>query len=169
MVDIIQKKHASILTLHEHCQASTRDIAKSCNVSQTTVARIIGQFKEIESITSKRKENFGKKQKTCPRDGVYPLRMKKLESTKTSGDLQKDLSSTGVEINASLIRRQFVLGGRKATRPQKNQLLPLEMKKKKLAWTKNTLAGLRLTGRNIYIPMKAGTGKANSVYKKKIW
>ena len=64
MADITLKKRASILTLLEHCQASTRDIAKLYNVGQSTVARIIRQLKETESLTSKRKRNCGRKQKT---------------------------------------------------------------------------------------------------------
>ena len=64
MADITLKKRASILTLLEHCQVSTRDIAKLYNVGQSTVARIIRQLKETESLTSKRKRNCGQKRKT---------------------------------------------------------------------------------------------------------
>ena len=64
MADITLKKRASILTLFEHCQASTKDIAKLYNVGQSTVAQIIRQLKETESLTSKRKRNCGRKRKT---------------------------------------------------------------------------------------------------------
>ena len=41
-----KKKRAGILTLLEHCQASTRDILKLYNVGQSTIARIINHIKE---------------------------------------------------------------------------------------------------------------------------
>ena len=134
MADITPKKRACIWAFHEHCQASTRDIAKLYNVSQSSVARIIKQFKETGS--PKRKGKCGRKRKTTARNDAYLLRKSKLDPRKTSSDLQKDLSTAGVEISASLVRRRLVFGGRRATRPQKKQLLTVHMKKKRLAWAK---------------------------------
>ena len=128
MADITPKKRACILTLHEHCQASTKDIAKLYNVNQFSVARIIRQFKETESLSLKRK--------TTAKDDAYLLRKSKLDPRKTSSDLQKDLSAAGVEISESLVRRRLVFASRKATRPQKKQLLTVHTKKKRLAWAK---------------------------------
>ena len=155
MADITPKKRACIWAFHEHCQASTRDIAKLYNVSQSSVARIIKQFKETGSLSPKRKGKCGRKRKTTARNDAYLLRKSKLDPRKTSSDLQKDLSTAGVEISASLVRRRLVFGGRRATRPQKKQLLTVHMKKKRLAWAKNTENGLRLTGRRFYFQMKA--------------
>ena len=67
---------------------------------------------------------------------MYLLRKSKLNPRKTSSDLQKDLSAAGLEISASLVKRQLVLAGRKATRPQKKQFLTVNIKKKRLAWAK---------------------------------
>ena len=121
MADITPKKRACILTLCEHCQASTRDIAKLYNVSEFSVARIIRQFKN-GSLLSKRKGKCGQKRKITAKDDAYLLRKSKLDPRKTSSDLQKDLSSAGVEISASFVRRRLVFSGSKATRPQKKQL-----------------------------------------------
>ena len=61
MANITPKKRASILALHEHCQALTRDIAELYNVSQSSVARIIRQLKETRTLSSKRKGKCGQK------------------------------------------------------------------------------------------------------------
>ena len=105
-------------------------------MGQTTVARIIRQFKETGSLTPKRKGKCGRKRKTTPKDDSYLIRKSKLDPRKTSSDLQKDLASSGVEISASLIRRRLISAGRKARRPQKKQLLTLKMQKKRLKWAK---------------------------------
>ena len=133
MAVITPKERASILSLHEHCQASTGEIPKLCNIGQTAVARIIMQFKETESLTPKRKGKCGQKRKTTAKDHAYLLRKSKLDPKKGSSDLQKDMSAAGVEICASLVRKRLALIGIKAPRPQKKQLLTLEMKKKRLA------------------------------------
>ena len=155
MADITPKKRTCIWTLHEHCQASTRDIAKLYNVSEFSVVRIIRRFKEIGSLSPKRKGKCGQKRKTNAKDDAYLLRKSKLDPRKTSSDLQKDLSAAGVEISASLVRRRLVFSGRKATRPQKKQLLTAHIKKKRFAWAKKTENGLRLTGRRFCFRMKA--------------
>lgn len=136
MADITPKKRASILTLHEHCQASSRDIAKLYKVGQTTVARIIRQFKDTGSLTPKRKGKCGRKRKSTPKDDAYLLRKSKLDPRKTSSDLQKDLASAGVKISASLVRRRLVFAGRRARRPQMKQLLTQKMQKKRRTWAK---------------------------------
>ena len=53
MADITLKKRASILMLLERFQASTRDIAKSYSVGQSTAVQIIRQLKETVSLTPK--------------------------------------------------------------------------------------------------------------------
>ena len=101
------------------------------------------------------KRKLWTKTKNTVKDDAYLLRKSKLNPRKTSSDLQKDLSAAGLEISASLGRRQLVLGDRKATRPQKKQFWTVDMKKKRLAWAKNTENGLRLTGRRFCFRMKA--------------
>ena len=133
---ITLKKRASILTHLEHCQASTKDIAKLYNVGQSTVARIIRQLKEKGSLTPKRKGNCGRKQKLTAKNDAYLSRKSKLDPRKTNSDLQKDFSAAGLEISASLVRTRLVLVVRKATKPQKKQFLTVDMKKKRLAWAK---------------------------------
>ena len=105
-------------------------------MGQSTVARIIKQFKETGSVTPKQKGNCGQKRKTIAKDDAYLLRKSKLDPKKTSSDLQKDLSPARLKISASLVRRRLVLAGRKATRPQKKQFLTVDIKKKRFAWAK---------------------------------
>ena len=105
-------------------------------MSQSSVARIIRQFKETGSLSPKRKGKYGRKEEVTAKDDAYLLRKSKLDHRKTSSNLQKDLSAARVKISACLVRKRLVFAGRKATRPQKKQLLTIYMKKKRLAWAK---------------------------------
>ena len=91
MADITLKKRASIFMIHEHCQALTRDIAKLCNVDQTTLVRIIKQFKETVSLTlppPQKSVGENRKLKTTTRDDAYLLKKSKLDPRKTGSDQQ---------------------------------------------------------------------------------
>jgi len=136
MADTTPKKRASIVTLHQRCQRSSRDIAMTVGVSQSTVCRVIRQFKATGSFTSNRKGKCGRKRKTTPKGDAYLIRNSKINPRKTRSDLQKDLEYSRVKISASFVRR-LVLAGRKARRLQRKQLLTEKMRKKRFSWAKN--------------------------------
>ena len=83
-------------------------------LSQSSVARIIRQFKETGLLSPKRKGKCVRIRKATAKDDAYLLRNTKRDPRKTSNvlqkdlqitkdlqnDLQKDLSEAGVEINA---------------------------------------------------------------------
>ena len=53
-----------------------------------------------------------------------------LDPRKNSFGLQRDLALTGTEIRAIAVKKRLFLGGRKAIRPVKKQLLTDNIKKK---------------------------------------
>jgi len=127
MADTTPKKRSSIVTLHQHCQKSSRDIAETVGAIQSTVSRVIKQFKATGSFTPNRKGKCGRKRKTTPKGNAYLMRNSKINPRKTSSDLQTDLKHSGVKISASLLRRRLVLACRKARRAQRKQLLTENM------------------------------------------
>ena len=64
------------------------------------------------------------------------MRQSKLDLRKTSFDLRRDIAFTGTEISVSAVRKRLIMGGRKAIRPVKKQLLTDKMKKKRHEWAK---------------------------------
>jgi len=129
MADTTPNKRSSIVTLHQHCQRSSRDIAKTGAVGaiQITVSRVIRQLKATGSFTPNRKGKCGRKRKTTPTGDAYLMRNSKIKPRKTSSDLQNDLEHSGVKISASLVRRRLVLAYRKARMAQRKQLLAENM------------------------------------------
>ena len=124
------RKRASILSLWKHAELSQREIARCLNVNQSTVPRLIKQVTKTGSTTPQKKGNCGRKCKTIPRDDASVMRQSKLNPRKTSIDLQRDLAFTRTEITASAVRKRL-MGGRKAIRPVKKQLLTDKMEKKR--------------------------------------
>jgi hypothetical protein len=61
------------------------------------------------------------------------LRSSRLHPTITSKDLQRDLLDSGIDTDASTVRRRLLEVGRKARKPVKKQLLTPVMEQKWLA------------------------------------
>ena len=66
--DTIPKKRKSVLTFHNHSQNPSRDFTGIFDVSQSTVSRIIRQFKDTGTTSLKRKAKCGRKSKTSAKD-----------------------------------------------------------------------------------------------------
>jgi hypothetical protein len=62
------------------------------------------------------------------------LRNNRLHPTMTSRDLQRDLLTSGIDIDASTVRRRLLIVGLKARKPIEKQLLTPAMKQKRLGW-----------------------------------
>ena len=58
------------------------------------------------------------------------MRQSKLDPRKNNFGLQRDLALAGTKISAIAVKKRLVMGGRKAIRPVKKQLLTDNMKKK---------------------------------------
>ena len=112
MADISPRNCASIVTLHQYNQASSRDISK-IGVPQTSVFRIIKQYQATGSLSPKWKGKCGHI-KTTAKDDVYTLKKSKQNPSKHSVKITNDLAHAGVEISASLVQRQLVAMSRKA-------------------------------------------------------
>ena len=86
MADISPRKRASIVTLHQYNQASSRDISK-IGVPQTSVSRIIRHYQTTGSISPKRKGKCGHKRKTTAKDDAYILKKSKQDPSKSSVEI----------------------------------------------------------------------------------
>jgi hypothetical protein len=62
------------------------------------------------------------------------IEKQQVTSNNESKDLQRNVSTSGFEIDASTVRRRLLHLGRKARKPIKKQLLTSAMKQKRLAW-----------------------------------
>jgi len=74
----------------------------------------------------------------------------KTNARKISSDPQNDLEYSEVKISASLVRRRLVLAGRKASKPQTNQLLTEKMQCKRFSWAQGTNNGVQKLGKRFY-------------------
>jgi transposase len=132
-IGITPKKGAKIVALNEHTSMTVRDIASVAGVAKSSVSRIICAYKYSGPVSPNRKGNCGTKRKTTPRTDELLLRNSRLHPTLTSKDLQRDLLTPGIDIDASTVRRTLLEDGRKAREPIKKQLLTSAMKQKRLA------------------------------------
>ena len=102
------KKRTEILTLHQHCSKTQREIVKLVGVSQASVSRIVKKGSERGSLSLKRKGNCDRKRKTSHRDDTLLICKSKQDSRKTSDALKKDLAVAGVSISSSTVRRRLI-------------------------------------------------------------
>ena len=70
MADISPRKRASIVTLDQYNQASSRDISKKIGGPQTSVSRIIRQYQTTGSVGPKQKGKCGRKKR--PQQKMMP-------------------------------------------------------------------------------------------------
>jgi arginine repressor len=75
-----------------------------------------------------------KKTKIIPRTDQLLLTNSRLHPTMTTKDLQRDLLTSGIDTDASTVRRRLLEVGLKARKPIKKELLTPAMKQKRLAW-----------------------------------
>ena len=105
MANIIPRKHASIVALHQYNQALSRGISKKIGVPQTSVSRIIRQYQTTGSVSPKQNGKCGCKRKTTAKDDAYILKKSKQDSSKSSVKITNDLASAVVKISASLMQK----------------------------------------------------------------
>jgi len=127
MIYITARKGSKIITLSEHTSMTQRQIALECSLSVGAVKRIIRQQSETGSISPRRKVRCGSKRKTRKRDDSMLLRLSRQDPRMTSDMLKNDLEASGVNVNASTVRRHLLEAGLRARRPLKKQLLTKAM------------------------------------------
>ena len=133
-MDISVSKRTKILTLHQYCSMTQREIAKLVGVSQASVSCIVRKGSKFGSLSPNRKGRCDRKRKTSPRYEAVLIRESKKNPRKTSDALKKDLESAEVSISSSTVRRRLIEVGHMARRPVKKQLLTMAMKKKRYNW-----------------------------------
>ena len=135
-MDITPKKRASIIALKEHAGLSIRQISQEMKVAKSTVGDILKRKQDTGESSTLRQGRCGRKRKTTPRDDTVIIRESIKNPKKTSADLQRDLSTSGVNISSSTVRRRLLEVGRFARKPLKKQLLTSVMKRKRLQWAR---------------------------------
>src|SRR5215469_15753539 len=133
-MDFTPKKCACILALKEHSGFSIRQFSKKMKVAKSTVCDILKRKKDTGESSTLRRGRCGRKRKTTPHDDKVIIRNNIKDPKKTSIDLRRDLSSAGVNISSSTVRRRLLEVGRFARKPLKKQLLTSVMKTKRLHW-----------------------------------
>lgn len=136
MMDITPKKRASIVALRKHSGLSIRQISEKMNVAKSTVGDILKRNEDTGEPSTLRRGRCGRKRKTTPHDDKVIIRNSVKDPKKTSVDLLRDLSSAGVNVSSSTVRRRLLEVGRVGRKPQKKQLLTSVMKKKRLRWAR---------------------------------
>jgi transposase len=129
-IDITPKKLAKIVAFNEHASMTVRDIASDTGVRNSSVSRILCAYKNSGSLSPKRTRKVRKK----TRNHQLLLRDSRLHPTMTSKDLQRDLLTSRIDIDALTVRHRLLAVGRKARKQIKKQLMTRAMKQKRLAW-----------------------------------
>ena len=108
MANISPRKRATIVTLHQYDQASSKDISKKIDMPQTSVSKIIKQCQTTGSVSPKQKGKCGCKRKTTAKDDANILKKSKQGPPKSSVEITNNLAGAGVEISATLVRKRLV-------------------------------------------------------------
>ena len=135
-MDITPKMRECIVALKEHRGLSIRQISEKMKVSKSTVGDILKRKKDTGESSTLRRGRCGRKRKTTPHDDKVIIRNSIKYPKKTSVDLRRDLSSAGVNISSSTVRRRLLEVGRFTRKPLKKQLLTSVMKTKRLHWSR---------------------------------
>lgn len=133
-MDTSFEKRVKIVTLREHTDKTMREIAEDVGVHYSTVSRIIRKYESEQKLTPSRKGHCGRKKVTTPRERRMILTASRKDPRALPSAIKQQL-----DINASTrtVRKILFLGGRRAMRPRKKQLLTNIMKKKRVLWAKN--------------------------------
>jgi hypothetical protein len=78
------------------------------------VSRILCAYKDATSLSLNRKGKRRRNRKTIIDTDQLLLRNSRLHPTMTSKDLQRDLLTSGMDIDASAVRRRLRAGGKKS-------------------------------------------------------
>ena len=124
-MDLTQRKRAQIVALSNYAKKSVRDIGKKLGMIKATVCRIVKRSKDNGDVTIQRNGSCGRKRKITPRNDQMIMRNSIKHPRKTRVDLKRDLSTAGVNVDSSTIRRRLIERGRIAWRPMKKQNLTL--------------------------------------------
>jgi transposase len=122
---ITPKKRAKIVALNGHDSMTVREIASVVGVGKSSVSRILCAPKDSGSLSPNRKGKCGRKRKTTPRTDQLLLRNSRLHPTITSKGFQRDLLTSGIDTDASAVRRRLLEAGRKARNHSKRKRLAL--------------------------------------------
>lgn len=136
MMDISPKKRSKIITLREHTTKTLQDIADECNVSLSSVKRILRLRKETGSVEVQRTGKCGRKKKTSTSEDRLLVRKSVANPKLSAVDLARDLKEGGKDVHVTTVRRRLLAAGLRARRPPKKQLLTAAMKKKRLNWAR---------------------------------
>lgn len=110
---------SKVIALSQYTSKTQRQIAEACGISLGSVNNIIKLNRESGSVLPQRAEKCGRKRKTTKKEDMLLIRNSKINPTKTSDDLQKELAVSGTQVHASTVRRRLLEVGRKARKPIK--------------------------------------------------
>jgi len=135
-MDITPRKRTKIVTLREHTAKTLQEIAAECNVSLSSVKRILNKKKTEGHVDVERKGKCGRKRKLDAKESRLIVRKSIANPRLTAVDLARDVKSGGTDVHVTTIRRRLLEAGLRAQRPVVRQLLTKRMKKKRLMWAR---------------------------------
>jgi transposase len=102
---------------------TVRDISSIVDVGKLSASRMFCVYKDFGSLSPNREGKCGRKRKTTPHTDQLLLRNSRLHPTMRSKDFQRDLLTSGIDIDASTVGCTLLEVGQKARKPVKKQLL----------------------------------------------
>jgi transposase len=117
-IDITPKKRATIVALNKHTSMIVEEIASVVGVGKSSLSRILCAYKDSGSLFPNRKGKCGRNEKITHTDQLLP-RNSRLHPAMTSKDLERDLFTLGIDIDASTVWHRLLEVGRKARKPIK--------------------------------------------------
>ena len=130
------QKHAQIITLAENTGKRTREIAEAVGVNQSTVSRVIKQFRETGDFQT-RYQNCGGHNKVFNERDIRHIRSLCVQSPKsTANELRLQLGAAGDGVSVSTMKQALQEAGCHTKKPIKRLLLTESHKQKRLEWAR---------------------------------
>lgn len=126
----------NVISLHKEGKGYKK-IAKTLNVSRTTVGNIIRKYKDHGTVATL--PGRGRKKMLTTTATRYITREMQKNPRMTAKDLQKGMADAGTKVSVSTIRRTLHAGGLHARVPRRTPLLTKKHKKSRLHFAQHHL------------------------------
>lgn len=125
---------AQIVVLADHTSKSQREIAEAVGTNQSTVQRVLKQYRETGEFTTNYENCGGHNKKFNDRDIRHIRQMSVKNPKATARDIQRELGPKGDDVSFSTMKRAMNEAGCIARTPRRRPLLIDRHKEARLKW-----------------------------------
>lgn len=128
------QRRAQIIILADHTSKTQREIAEAVGTNQSTVQRVLKQYRETGDFTTSY-ENCGGHNKIFEDRDLRHIRQLCVKSPKARAqDIKTELGAKGEDVSLSTMKRALIEAGCKTRSPAKRPFLTDKHKEARLKW-----------------------------------